>query len=98
MQEVTLADDQVIVEDPPLVTLVGLVEIEAEGVGPEQACVLQDWLDEPEQFAPPLEGGGFVQVLVCVPPPQEALQVLQELQPPFTGVDPDGAQSAFALH
>ena len=48
--------------------------------------MLHDWDEEPEQLLPPHEGDGLVQVLVCVPPPQEALQALQALQPPFTGV------------
>jgi hypothetical protein len=50
-----------------------------------QHCVLQDWEEGPEQPAPPLEGGGFVQARVCVPPPQDAEQDDQALQPPSTG-------------
>ncbi len=58
-----------------------------------QAGVLQAWLStgEPEQFAPPFEGAGLVQVRVrvCVPlcpqaVTEHALHELQALQPPFT--------------
>jgi hypothetical protein len=38
----------------------------------------------PEQFAPPPEGGGLVQVRVWVPSPQEGEQALQLLHPPST--------------
>lgn len=48
------------------------------------ACVLQDWLTAPVQFTPPLATTGFVQVRVCVPPPQVTLHVDHADQPPFT--------------
>jgi len=61
-----------------------VAEAESEAVG-GHACVLQLWLDEPTQAAPPYCGAGLVQVRVCMPPPQETEQAPQPLHPPFTG-------------
>jgi len=47
--------------------------------------VLQVSLEDPEQTDPPFAGVGFVQVLVWLPEPQDLLQLVQEVQPPFTG-------------
>ena len=58
----------------------------------EQSSKLQSFISRPspEQSAPPCAGSGSVQdlFLVCVPPPQPALQGLQPAQaaqPPSTG-------------
>ena len=50
-----------------------------------QLCVLQLCWEAPEHAAPPLEGGGFVQVRVSVPLPQEVEHVLHADHPPLTG-------------
>ena len=54
------------------------------GAGGAHSEPVQAWVLAPVQFAPPQEGG--VQVLVCVPVPQEAEQALQGDQTPLTGV------------
>ena len=46
--------------------------------------MLQVSLEDPEQSDPPFAGVGFVHVLVCLPEPQDLLQLVQEVQPPFT--------------
>jgi hypothetical protein len=55
-----------------------------------QACEFVDAPEPPGQYAPPYAGAGLVheRVCVCVPPPQEAEQLLQPDHPdhpPFTG-------------
>lgn len=91
VQEVALAEVQLIVVLPPVGIMGGLTQI-SEVV---QGGVLQGWVStgEPEQLAPPYAGAGLVQVLVLVWVPvcpqavtEQALQALQEDQPPLTGV------------
>jgi hypothetical protein len=55
--------------------------------GVTQAWVLQFCKELPEQLAPPPEGEGQEQLLVWVPPPQEAEQLDHPHQPPFTGLE-----------
>src|SRR3990167_10297825 len=64
-----------------LLAMVQLVaERVPEGGGAPQAAVLQDWVEEPTQLAPPHEGAGLVQVRVWVPvlPPAVTLQAPQD--------------------
>ena len=69
------------------VTFLGTRKIQVgknASLSPGQSCVLQVILADPEHRSPPCVGDGFVHVLVCIPEPQEVLQLPQELQPPFT--------------
>lgn len=50
-----------------------------------QAAVLQACDEAPTQFAPPLEGAGFVQVRVSVPPPHATEHAPNALHPPSVG-------------
>ena len=81
VQEVAFVELHESVVDWPLSIVLGLAESEAVGA---QACVLQLWLEEPLQVAPPPEGVGLVQLLVWVPPPQLTEQLPQSVHPPFT--------------
>ncbi len=61
-------------------------QVEIVGVSPGHSCVLHgaSWVNSPEQFAPPLDGGGLLQwrSWPLVPPPQVALQPLVSDQSP----------------
>ncbi len=72
------------------------VKLEHEGGG--QAGALQLCEADPTQSTPPLAGAGLVQLLVCVPvvPQAVALQELQLLHPPFTGVGGGGVDGVVA--
>jgi hypothetical protein len=70
-------------QDPP--PQVGTLPTQLQEASMGQHCALQDWEEGPEQLVPPQEGIGFVQARVCVPPPQDAEQDDQALQPPSTG-------------
>lgn len=73
---------QASVEDSPLSIMLGEAERVAVGA---HAWMLQAWLTGPPQSAPSFAGTGLVQLLVCVPPLQEAEHADQPDQPPSTG-------------
>lgn len=71
------------VKDTPVAPFAGVERVGAPGAL-LQAWVLQAWDKAPVQSAPPQEGAGLVQALVCVPPPQDTEHALHAVQPPFT--------------
>ena len=84
--------DQVL--QPPFIARNKRSQLISKNILSPQQKVLQwaSWVDGSAQWFPPQEGVGLLQlrVLLCVPPPQVALQgpsLDQALQPPSTPVD-----------